>query len=176
MKIAPICLAGVSTFTAFSPALRAADVPAAGPSGAQMTPMSPAQYNNWLTRWKNSIISDSANRYCDTAMGEDIGWLMQPFLDGYYNGYMLTKDPSWVGRLVDWTDSWVKRGVVEPDGYIGWPKLGAAGTDVDNLNSFYADSLLGEAMVLRPIVLMSQQIINTPSLNAIYGAKAQSYL
>ncbi len=64
----------------------------------------------------------------------------------------------------------------EPDGYIGWPKRGAAGTYVDNLNSYYADSLLGEAMALRPVVLMSGVILNNPVLKARFGKKADGYL
>ena len=39
-----------------------------------------------------------------------------------------------------------------------------------------ADSLLGEAMVLRPIVLMSREILARPVLKKVYGAKAQSYI
>jgi hypothetical protein len=45
--------------------------------------------------------------------------------------------------------------------------------EADRLN---ADSLLGEAMALRPIVNMSKEIINTPVLNEKYGAKANSYI
>jgi len=77
---------------------------------------------------------------------------------------------------IDWADCWIRRAVKEPDGFIGWPKIGAAGTDVDNLDSFNADSLLGEAMALRPLVLMSGEILRDPALAARYGDKAQSYL
>jgi hypothetical protein len=66
--------------------------------------------------------------------------------------------------------------VTEPDGYPGWPKVNAAGTDVDKLNSYDSDSLLGEAMVLEPVVLMSKKILETPELKAKYGEKAKSYL
>jgi hypothetical protein len=51
-----------------------------------------------------------------------------------------------------------------------------AGTEVDKLNSYDADSLLGEAMVLRSAVLMSNEILKSPSLTQKYGAKAQGYL
>ena len=110
-------------------------------------------------------------------MGEDIGWLMTPFLHGFYYGYMATKDPKWMDhaggldRLVGSSAA-----VKEPDGYVGWPKRGAAGTAVDKLDDFNADSLLGEAMVLRPIVLMAGEISRTPALKAKYGAKAESYI
>ena len=120
-----------------------------------MTKSSDAKFNDWLARWQKNIIADARNRYCDKALGEDIGWLMTPFMDGFYYGYMATKDPKWVDMLVDWTDSWVKRAVQEPDGCFGWPRREAAGTKVDNLDDFNADSMLGEAMVLRPAVLLA---------------------
>ena len=141
-----------------------------------MVRMADPKFNDWLSRWSKNITNDSRNRYCDKAMGEDIGWLMTPFMDGYFYGYMATKDTKWIDMLVDWTDSWVKRGVKEPDDYIGWPKPEAAGTKVDNLDSFNADSMLGEAMVLRPVVLMAGEILKDPALKEKYGDKAKSYI
>jgi hypothetical protein len=101
---------------------------------------------------------------------------MTPFLGGFYYGYLATGDTQWLDMETDWLDSWIKRGVVEPDGYPGWPKLGAAGTDVDQLNGYDADSLLGEAMVLRYAVLTSMEILKDPVLTARYGAQARKYL
>jgi hypothetical protein len=136
----------------------------------------PARRGAWQTHWQQHIFTEAKARYCDTAMGEEIGWLISPLLNGFYYGFRLTGDTGWLDRLTDWTDAWIRRGVTEPDGYIGWPKLGAAGTDVDNLNSFYADSLLGEAMVLRPLVLTSAVMLKDPALAVRYGPKARSYL
>ena len=167
-----LCLALSGAASAAQQAAPAAAVK----KGYQMARMDEAKFKDWQERWEKNIINDSRNRYCDKAMGESIGWLMTPFLDGFYYGYMTTKDPRWVEMLVDWTDSWIKRGVREPDGYIGWPAVGAAGTKVDNLDDFYADSLLGEAMALRPVVLMAGEILKTPALKAKYGAKAESYI
>ena len=75
--------------------------------------------------------------------------------------------------LVDWTDSWVQRRVKEPDGFIGWPKGDGGGGDS---NEYSADSLLGEAMALRPAVLMAGEILRTPALKEKWSGKAQSYL
>ena len=41
---------------------------------------------------------------------------------------------------------------------------------------FDADSMLGEAMLLRPIVAMADEILKTPALKAHWGGKAESYL
>ena len=54
-------------------------------------------------------------------MGEDIAWEMTPAMDGFYYGYMATKNTKYVDMLVDWTDSLIKRAIKEPDGFVGWP-------------------------------------------------------
>ncbi|MGO8703078.1 MAG: hypothetical protein ACLQVA_04605 [Candidatus Brocadiia bacterium] len=151
---------------------------AAGIAAPAGPAMDPALAKEWMQRWKQNIISDSRNRYCDKEMGEEIGWLVTPFLDGFYYGYMATGDREWVDRLIDWGDSVVKRGVKEPDGYIGWPKnfaseqsqAGIEGADT------ITDSQLGEEMFLRPLVLMAGEILKTPALKEKYGAKAEEYL
>lgn len=128
---------------------------------------------DWLARWEKSILSKSRDRYCDRESGEEIGWLISPFLDGFYYGFQTTGDHRWVERLVDWADSWIQRGVKEPDGFIGWPKGGSGGA-VER--DFYTDSLLGEAMALRPVVLMADEILRSPVLTTKFGAKAEAYL
>ncbi len=86
-------------------------------------------------------------------MGEEIGWLISPFLSGFYYGYQATHESKWVDLLVDWANAWIKRAVKEPDGYTGWPKADGASTSV--MPGLYTDNLLGEAMGLRPVVLMA---------------------
>ena len=54
---------------------------------------------DWLARWEKNILSDSRNRYCDKEMGEELGWLVSPFLNGFYYGYLATRDPKWVAML-----------------------------------------------------------------------------
>jgi hypothetical protein len=117
----------------------------------------------WMEPWRRNISATLKARYCDTAMGEEVGWLIAPVLEALYFAYLATGDIRWVESHIEWAEAWIRRGVTEPDGYIGWPKLGAAGTDVDDLNGFYADSLLGEAMALRPIVLMASLIQGDPA-------------
>ncbi len=131
-------------------------------------------YGRWLAAWEKSILDGARSRYCDKETGEEIGWLVSPFLNGFYYGYMATQDPKWVDRFVDWTDAWVRRGRVEPDGYLGWPK--SAGASTQSVPDFYTDNLLGEAMGLRPVVLMADAIRTTPALKAKYGQKAEEYL
>ncbi len=129
---------------------------------------------DWLARWERNILNDVRNRYCDREMGEEIGWLVSPFLNAFYYGYLATHDGVWVDRLVDWADAWIKRGVKEPDGYLGWPKADGASTSV--MPDLYTDNLLGEAMGLRPVVLMADAILKEPALKGKHGQKANGYI
>ena len=126
---------------------------------------------DWLARWDKNILGRARSRYCDKEMGEQLGWLVSPFLNGFYYGYLATRDPKWVEMLIDWMDSCVRRGIEEPDGFVGWPKSG-----MDATESFYTDSLLGEAMALRPVVLTADEILKTPSLKGKFDSQAQAYL
>jgi hypothetical protein len=141
-----------------------------------MLKMNDAKLKDWLLRWERNILGENAMHYCNSEMGEELGWKLSPFLKGFYYGYLATENLLWVDRLIACTDAWIKRAVKEPDGYLGWPKIGAAGTNVDDLDNFYADSMLGEAMALAPVVLMSSEILRKPALKDKYGSRAENYL
>jgi len=142
-----------------------------------LTKMDEAKQKDWLALWDKEISGEARNwRTCDRAVGEDIAWVVSPTMNGFYYGYMATKNTKYVDMLVDWTDSLLKRAVKEPDGCVGWPSKAAAGTAVDNLDDFNADSFLSDAMVFRPIVLMAGEMIKNPALKQKYGAKGESYL
>ena len=129
-----------------------------------MLKMNDAKLKDWLLRWERNILGENPMHYCNSEMGEELGWKLSPFLKGFYYGYLATENLLWVDRLIACTDAWIKRAVKEPDGYLGWPKIGAAGTNVDDLDNVYADSMLGEAMALAPVVLMSSEILRKPAL------------
>jgi hypothetical protein len=134
----------------------------------------PALRKEWLARWEKNILGDARNRYCDRENGEEIGWLIGPFLNGFYYGYLATRDSRWVDLLVDWADAWIARGVKEPDGHLGWPKADGASTSV--MPGLFTDNLLGEAMGLRPAVLMADAILKSPRLKDKFGRKADGYI
>ena len=111
--------------------------------------------DGWLPKWQSYILAESKTRYCDTETGEELGWLVSPFLSGFAYGYLATNETEWLDRLVDWADAWLKRAVKEPDGFVGWPKQGTGGLVEDQL---FTDSLLGEAMALTPLVRLHGQV------------------
>lgn len=128
---------------------------------------------DWLAKWRDHILAESRHRYCDQETGEELGWLVSPFLNGFYYGYLATRDLAWIERLIDWTDACVKRATTEPDGFLGWPKGDGGGGES---KEYTADSLLGEAMLLRPVVLAAAEIGKTPALKNKWGDKAEGYL
>lgn len=139
--------------------------------------MNDAKFANWLLHWERNILAEASHNYCTREMGEDMGWQMFPLLKGFYYGYLATSNQRWPQLLVRCTDSWIKRAITEPDGYIGWPKIGAAGANnIDHLDEFYTDSLLGESMVLQYVVRMSVEILDTPSLEEKFGDQARTYI
>lgn len=54
-----------------------------------------------LERWETYILSGARKRYCDTETGEQVGWLISPFLNGFYYGYRPPGTPN--GRTCWWT-------------------------------------------------------------------------
>jgi len=147
-------------------------------ASAQESRLAPAATDalaqDWMPRWERKITGAMRTRYCDRETGEQLGWLVSPFLNGSHYGYLATGDTKWIDRLIDWADAVVKRGVKEPDGYVGWPK--EAGASTRSVKATYTDNQLGEAMMLRPMVLMAGEILKNPALKPRYGLKAQQYL
>jgi hypothetical protein len=86
---------------------------AASTNDAVRSPLPPLA-QQWLGRWETNILHESETRYCDTEMGEELGWLASPLLNGFYYGYLATHDPKWADRLIDWTDAIIRRAVTEP--------------------------------------------------------------
>ena len=80
-----------------------------------LTKMDQATLKEWLAKWDAHITRDAkADRYCDKAVGEDIGWHMSPYMDGFYYGYMATKDPSGSTCRSTGPTPWIKRGSKSP--------------------------------------------------------------
>lgn len=146
----------------------------AGYSDAPQTTLGFTRIARWLKSWETYIVQDSRSRTCDHAMGEDLGWLVSPYLYGFYYGYLATNNTVWIDRLIDWSHAWVSRAVKEPDDFPGWPaQNGACTSAVPNL---YTDNILGEAMALRPMVLMAGLINRTPSLKSKYALHAKTWI
>ena len=53
---------------------------------------SQALKQDWLGRWERHILADARNRYCDKELGEEIGWRVSPFENGFLEGYETTHE------------------------------------------------------------------------------------
>jgi hypothetical protein len=135
--------------------------------------LDPALAGDWQERWEKSILGEWRNRTCDREMSEEIGWVVSPVLYGFYYGWRATGDPAWLLKLVDWGNAWTKRAIKEPDGYLGWPKAGTGGSVGEE---FYTDSLLGEAMGLRPLLLAAAKVRRDPALQAKFGVTTDRWV
>ena len=127
--------------------------------------------------WRRNIHAALKTRYCDTAMGEEIGWLIAPVLEALYLAYIATNDATW---LAYFRSTGPRRGYNEASqsrtAISAGRKRGRPGRIVDNLDGFYADSMLGEAMALRPILLMASSIQGDPALRGRFGEAAGSHV
>ncbi len=151
----------------------AAELPNATSANPASSKLDPTAAQDWFNRWEKHIVSAAKTRYCDRELGEEIGWLISPFLNGFHYGYLATRDVRWVERLTDWAESWIKRGVKEPDGFTGWPKSGSGGAAAEG---FLSDSLLGEAMGLTPLVLMAGEIRKNRAFQEKHRVVAEGWL
>src|SRR5215831_3022250 len=79
--------------------------------------MDDAKFARWLLHWQRNILGEVSHDYCTKEMGEDMGWLLFPLLKGFYYGYLATDNQIWPDLLMRCVDSWIKRGITEPDGY-----------------------------------------------------------
>ncbi|MGO8700506.1 MAG: hypothetical protein ACLQVY_22685 [Limisphaerales bacterium] len=142
-------------------------------TAAPSVSIDPALAGDWQARWKKNILGEARNRTCDREMSEEIGWVVSPVLYGFYYGWRATGDPDWMLKLVDWGDAWTKRAIKEPDGFAGWPKSGTGGAEAERL---YTDSLLGEAMGLRPLLFAAAKVRRDPALRAKFGATTDRWV
>jgi len=129
---------------------------------------------DWLDAWSPYLVKSADRRYCDTEVGEELGWLMSPFLNGFSYGYLATGDPVWLDRLTDWAEAWLGRGLTEPDGYLGWPKENGASTG--SVSVAFTDNMLGEAMGFEPLLRAARAIRADDALRARYGAAADRWV
>ena len=90
--------------SALSPVASAQDRPGASPAekpqaAAKAEAMDKALAGQWLGRWEKNIVSDARNRYCDREMGEEIGWLVSPFLNAHIPQAKMTVDENLLAHL-----------------------------------------------------------------------------
>jgi len=65
---------------------------ASGQSPAADEKLPQALKQDWLGRWERHILADARNRYCDKELGEEIGWRVSPFENGFLEGYEATHE------------------------------------------------------------------------------------
>jgi len=177
----PVTISSNTATTAIANYLQTAGAPF-----MTLQPLPLATWQEWFGLWDSNIEGEYSwemtpgvlvTGFSDYGgLGENVDWQLAPVLTGFYYGYMASSDTHYVDLMVSCVDTLIGLETIEPDGYPGWPAYGAGGTGTDDLNWYYADSMLADAAAFRPIVLMAYQMITNPALKATYGAKGQTYL
>jgi hypothetical protein len=156
----------------------------AGAPFMTLQPLPLATWQGWYSLWDENIqgeyqweVSSAIPYYAASGnASENLDWQIAPVLTGLYYGYMATGNTEYVNEMVACVDEIVNLAVTEPDGYPGWPAPDPDNQAPDTSTTYNADSILGEAAIFRPIVLMAYQMTTNPALQATYGAKGQSYI
>src|SRR6266852_7566020 len=124
----------VQTIAVASAASSILDGRASGAPGGNVKSLAePGTRTDWLARWQKNILESAHSRYCDKEMGEELGWLVSPFLNGFYHGYRATRDAQWLELFLDWADSCIQRVVKDPYGFFVCPKIGSGGAPAASL-------------------------------------------
>ena len=108
-------------------------------------------------------------------MGEEIGWLVSPFLNGFYYGYMATGDTKWIDLLVDWADA-VDQARREGAGRLHRLAQGRRGQHRRRAGLLPPTTSWARRWRCGPMVLMAGEILKTPALKDKYGRKAEEYI
>ena len=175
----PVTISSTSATTAVANYLQTAGAPF-----MTLQPLPLATWQGWYSLWDENIQGEyqweesSAIPYYAASgnAAENLDWQIAPVLTGLYYGYMATGNTEYVDEMVTCVDEIVNLKVMEPDGYPGWPAPDPDNQAPDTTTTYNADSILGEAAIFRPIVLMAYQMATNPALQATYGAKGQSYI
>ena len=156
----------------------------AGAPFMTLAPLPLATWQGWLSLWDENIVGEYSWELnviptgfaAYGGMAENLDWQLAPVLTGFCYGYMATADTKYVDMMVTCVDEMIGLAVIEPDGYPGWPAPDPDNQAPYTSATYNADSLLGEAAMLRPVVLLAYQMTTNPALKAKYGAKGQSYI
>ena len=152
-----------------------------------LAPLPLATWQEWLYLWDQNIDGPGGEYQWEVQFAiphyaasgnasENLDWQIAPVLTGLYYGYMATGDTKYVDEMVTCVDEIINLAVTEPDGYPGWPAPDPDNQAPGTSATYNADSILGEAAIFRPIVLLACQMTTNPALQAKYGAKGQSYI
>jgi hypothetical protein len=79
-----VAIAATTMAAPLSPHLLLAAEESRAAGGKPALVLDAALRKDWLDRWEKNILGDSRNRYCDKETGEELGWMVSPFLNGFY--------------------------------------------------------------------------------------------
>ncbi len=109
-----------------------------------------------------------------TATGELFTWTVNYYAHDFLHAYEATgkKDPAWLEQAQVFYDWCIQQSVTDdPDGFPG-----TIGADESGDNTIVTDSLVGDALIARPILHWAELVQADPALQARFGARAREYI
>ncbi len=119
-----------------------------------------------------------ANDWLHTTSGEHFAWHARGAANDLIHGYEAYRDPAWLEAAETYFAFLIDRLQVDPDGFEGWigrtiwDETGRAPGDAD----YRADSLVGDALLLAPMVRFAELVLKDPELEAFLGSTARRYV
>ncbi|MEX2388219.1 MAG: hypothetical protein WD534_10085 [Phycisphaeraceae bacterium] len=103
--------------------------------------------------------------------GEFFAWHATHAAGSFLDAYEATQDPAWLAAAADYYDFYIGKLETDPDGYKGW-----IGDTVHRDPDIQGDALVGDAILLNPIVRFAELVKNDPALHERFGDKADAYI
>ena len=120
--------------------------------------------------YKYSMADGGLTKYT----GENFCWVASYYAHDFLHAYEATgkKDPAWLEQAQVFYDWCIQKGVSDdPDGFPG-----TIGADESGDNTIVTDSLVGDAILARPILEWAELVQADPALQARFGARAKEYI
>jgi hypothetical protein len=117
-----------------------------------------------------------ANRQLDGrhGYGEVFCWHAAYAAESFLDAWEAYRDPKWLAEAAVYYDWYLTKLRKDPDGYEGWignfVRTGGKGAPLQT------DSVVGDAILCKPLVRWAEIVLADPQLKAQFGIKAKRYI
>ncbi|MEX0653250.1 MAG: hypothetical protein WD534_17205 [Phycisphaeraceae bacterium] len=112
-----------------------------------------------------------ANPHLEQTTGEFFAWHAAYAADTFLDAYEASQDPAWLAAAAAYYDDYIGKLETDPDGYKGW-----IGETIRRDPDLRGDALVGDAILLNPLVRFAELVKQDPALADRFGEKAEAYV
>lgn len=117
-----------------------------------------------------------ANPNLAASDGEQFCWHASAAADSFLEGYEATRDPRWLEEAQGYYDFLLGKLTRDPDGREGWIGRSIWDSPAGKFAAYRTDALVGDAILLAPMVRFAEIVRADPALDARFGAAAGRYV